>query len=137
MTSPEELSRLHARCFDTPRPWTAAEISNLIAEPAVKIVSEDCGFAMVRVVVDEAELLTLAVAPDARRRGTGSRLLSAVMEAARAEGAKDMFLEVSAENGAALGLYRKFGFHEVGMRPGYYGGQDGTAVDALTLRKLL
>ncbi|MDX5350628.1 MAG: GNAT family N-acetyltransferase, partial [Paracoccaceae bacterium] len=72
-----ELAILHARCFSTPRPWTQAEFAGFLSDPLVfLLVESDAGFLLGRAVAGEAELLTLAVAPEARRRGLGQRLVS-------------------------------------------------------------
>ncbi len=85
---------------------------------------------LARVAADEAEILTLAVAPPSRRAGLGAALLRAAMRHAGRVGARTMFLEVAVTNGAARALYASFGFREAGLRRGYY--IDGT--DALVLR---
>jgi ribosomal-protein-alanine N-acetyltransferase len=84
---------------------------------------------LIRVAADEAEILTLAVAPEARRTGLGRALLDAACEAARAAGAVRLFLEVSATNQAARALYDAAGFQQIGRRRRYYA--DGS--DALTM----
>jgi [ribosomal protein S18]-alanine N-acetyltransferase len=96
-------------------------------------ISEEQGFILFRVAADEAEVLTLAVTPAARRHGLGRRLLRAALERAAAQGAARMFLEVSAANGPARGLYETAGFSEVARRPRYY--VDGS--DALVLSRTL
>jgi [ribosomal protein S18]-alanine N-acetyltransferase len=88
------------------------------------------GFALARVAADQAEILTLAVVPAARRRGVGAALLQAVMQAAAARGAAALFLEVSTANDAARALYARAGFCEVGRRCRYYA--DGTDARVLT-----
>jgi [ribosomal protein S18]-alanine N-acetyltransferase len=82
------------------------------------------------VAADQAEILTLAVVPAARRRGVGAALLQAVMQAAAARGAAALFLEVSTANDAARALYARAGFCEVGRRCRYYA--DGTDARVLT-----
>jgi [ribosomal protein S18]-alanine N-acetyltransferase len=77
---------------------------------------------------DEAEILNIAVDPEWRRRGVGSALLNAVIERARGE----IFLEVAEPNTAAISLYRKLGWTDAGVRPGYY--NDGT-VNAVVMKK--
>jgi [ribosomal protein S18]-alanine N-acetyltransferase len=84
---------------------------------------------MARVAGDEAEILTLAVAPAARGRGLGRALLQAVITKAAAMGANSMFLEVGVDNPAAMSLYAGLGFSTVGTRKAYYNGRD-----ALVLR---
>jgi ribosomal-protein-alanine N-acetyltransferase len=91
------------------------------------------GFVLARVAADEAEILTLAVAADARRQGHGASLLAHAMAAAAARGAAAMFLEVAATNEAARALYTAAGFGEAGRRARYYA--DGG--DALILRRTL
>lgn len=92
---------------------------------------------MGRVIADEAELLTLAVAPPARRQGLGRGLLAHFLDEARRRGATRAFLEVAADNGPACALYQAGGFAEDGRRRGYYRGPDGVVVDALLLSRAL
>lgn len=133
-----ELAILHARCFSTPRPWTQAEFAGFLSDPLVFLLVEgDAGFLLGRAVAGEAELLTLAVAPEARRRGLGQRLVSRFLYQARLRGAESAFLEVAADNAPAQALYARAGFAPAGRRRGYYQGADGRAVDALVLRKAL
>ena len=135
--TPAAMAALHARCFTTPRPWTAAEFAALLAEPPVFATLAETGFALGRVVADEAELLTIAVAPEARRQGEGRALLDGFLRTARARGAETAFLEVAADNAAALALYRWSGFAEAGRRRGYYHSPGNPPVDALVMVKSL
>jgi ribosomal-protein-alanine N-acetyltransferase len=121
------LATLHAACF--PDPWDAAAISALLVAPGSFAYAHEDGFVLARAAGGEAEILTLAVAPAARGRGLGRRLLQAAITKARDLGAETMFLEVGTENPAALALYAGLGFAKVGTRKGYYGGGD-----ALVLR---
>ena len=91
------------------------------------------GFILLRAVADEAEILTLAVRPAARRRGLGARLVQEGVVAAAARGATRLFLEAAQDNIAALALYARAGFAEAGRRPGYYARPDGGRQDALLL----
>lgn len=129
-----ELAALHAACFSVPRPWTAQEFATFLAMPQVLLTGAPQGFALGRVIFDEAELLTIAVDPAARRRGTGRALVSDLMAGATARGARAMFLEVSRENGAAIALYRASGFAEAGFRKAYYS-DAGRPIDALVMRR--
>ena len=135
--TPAAMAALHARCFTTPRPWTAAEFADLLAEPPVFATLAETGFALGRVVADEAELLTIAVAPEARRQGEGRALLDGFLRTARARGAETAFLEAAADNAAALALYRWSGFAEAGRRRGYYHSPGNPPVDALVMVKSL
>lgn len=135
--TPDALARLHARCFSAPRPWSAAEFGTLLSGPGVFVLGDAQGILLGRALAGEAELLTLAVDPAARRRGLARRLLAAFEEEARARGADDAFLEVAAGNAAALSLYAGAGYVRAGRRRNYYQQPDGTPDDALVLRKPL
>jgi ribosomal-protein-alanine N-acetyltransferase len=92
------------------------------------------GFILVRIVADEAEVLTFCVAEGVRRGGLGSALLEEACNIVQRRGGVQIFLEVSQDNLAALTLYRKCGFAEVGRRAAYYR-QGSLAADALVMRK--
>ncbi|MDJ0949620.1 MAG: GNAT family N-acetyltransferase [Alphaproteobacteria bacterium] len=127
------LVALHARCFDDGaalgEPWDARAIAEILSMPGTFGLLADhcrtpCGLAIVRVTVDEAELLTIGVDPAHRGAGVGSALLWRALAAARSEGAKDMYLEVAESNRAAIALYVKSGFEDCGFRRGYYAARD-------------
>jgi ribosomal-protein-alanine N-acetyltransferase len=135
----EALAGAHALSFDTP--WSAADLTALLDSPGVFALAAReeqvvRGFILARAIAGEAEILTLAVEPDQRRQGLGRALLAAAEGAARAAGAETLFLEVAADNPAAIALYRAAGFESVGRRRGYYA-RAGGVVDALVLRKAL
>ncbi len=96
-------------------------------------IHPDGGMVLARVAADEADILTIAVAPDVRRRGLGRALLLAAMAEAGRRGAKSMFLEVGVDNAAAAALYASCGFAQVGRRRGYY----ASGGDALVMRAAL
>jgi len=136
--TPEALAALHALAFtEAPRPWTALEFATLLEEPSTLVAARDRGFALGRVAGPEAELLTLAVHPEARRRGLGRALVDAFEEAAAARGAAEVLLEVAVTNAAARALYGGLGYVAVGRRPGYYRRAAAPPVDALVLRREL
>jgi ribosomal-protein-alanine N-acetyltransferase len=118
--------------------WTRNQCLGVIAMPGVRLTlalvdDAPAGFAMVRSVAGEAELLLLAVAPAARRRGVGTSLLRGVIADAVAGAVSDLHLEVRAGN-AAVRLYTEHGFRKVGERRGYYRGKLGQSFDAHTYR---
>ena len=127
----EALAALHAEAFETP--WDAASLTALLDSPGVFAVEQPDGFILIRVVADEAEILTLAVRPAARRSGLGGRRVEAAVVRAAALGAERMFLEVAEDNVAARALYARSGFVEAGRRRGYYARSDGSREDALIL----
>ncbi len=132
MTS-ERLARLHAAAFADSRPWSAGEFAALLAAPETVLAHRPEGFALGRVIGGEAELLTLAVAPEARRKGLGRALLGEFEALARGRGAGRAFLEVAEDNAPARALYRAAGWRESARRPGYYRRRGGGKCDALLL----
>ena len=136
--TPEALAALHARCFRAPPPWSAADFAGFLADPlAFLLVEGYAGFLLGRAVAGEAELLTLAVAPEARRLGLGRKLVARFLYQAQLRGAVRAFLEVKADNAAAVALYESAGFTPAGRRRGYYQSADGTRTDALVLAREL
>lgn len=91
------------------------------------------GFAIGSIVVDEMEVLTIAVDPQVRRAGSGRGLLDALIGIARGRGARHAHLEVRAGNASAIALYAHAGFERTGMRPRYYA--DGE--DALLMTRAI
>ncbi len=131
------LAALHEPAFDDP--WDAAAMTSLLASPGVAALTahEDAtpiGFVMLRAIAGEAEILTLAVLPGARRRGVGAALMRQAVETAKAAGARRLFLEAAEDNAAALALYASLGFQAVGRRAGYYR-RPGRSVAALILAR--
>jgi ribosomal-protein-alanine N-acetyltransferase len=126
------LAALHEAAFPRAEAWGADAIRLMLEMPgAFGLHLPGEGFVLARVAAGEAEILTLAVAPAARRQGHGAGLLAAALAGAVARGAGAMFLEVSDRNAAARALYAAAGFAEVGRRRRYYA--DGA--DALVLRR--
>ncbi|MDI1328021.1 MAG: GNAT family N-acetyltransferase [Brevundimonas sp.] len=127
----ERLAALHAEAFDAA--WDAWAFESLLDQAGVHLAEDPDGFILMRTVADEAEILTLAVRPGARRRGLGAELVACGAADAAARGAMRLFLEVSEDNAAARALYARAGFLEVGRRPRYYARADGSRRDALLL----
>lgn len=137
---PDDLTaaaRIHAAAFDSP--WSAQVLADLLtSEGGFGLVAEEatpCGFILCRALAGEAEILTLAVHPDQRRRGLGRDLVIAAIARALDEAIEALFLEVAVDNPAAMGLYLSCGFRQVGRRKGYYRRADGQAIDALVMRR--
>jgi len=132
------LAALHARAFPPAERWGRTAIATMLGlEGAYGLAARregggDApeGFVLARAVAGEAEVLTLAVDPAARRSGLGARLLAGAAGEAARRGAASLFLEVSEANGPARALYARAGAEEVGRRRRYYA--DGS--DALVLR---
>ena len=136
--TPAQLAALHARCFTTPRPWSEAEFAAFLQDPLVFLLTEgDAAFLLGRAVAGEAELLTLAVAPESRRLGLGRKLLTRFLYQARLRAAETAFLEVAADNAAARALYLASGFTDSGRRKNYYENPQGGRIDALLMHRAL
>ena len=133
------LAAVHAQAFDAP--WTPDDLLELLAGPGVYAVAavddEMAGFILMRAVAGQAEIITLAVAPAHRRLGAARALVEAGLGLAAQSGAEDAFLEVAADNAAAIALYEGAGFSAVGCRKGYYRRANAPAADALVLRRTL
>lgn len=124
------LANLHAQCFPM-RPWAASEFADL-QKSGCDIIASENGFIVYRVVGTDAEIITIGVAPNARRGGIASAMLEIATRDATSRGATKIFLEVATTNTAARALYRGAGFSEIGTRPKYYDG-----VDAIVMSKEL
>lgn len=133
----EQLAAIHGRAMNVPSAWSAETIQGFLDAAGAILATSEAGFALGRVTVDEAELLTLAVAPEARRQGQARRCLEEFERLAHEKGAAHLFLEVAATNDAARALYANAGFREDGMRRGYYRETGGDAIDAIVMSKTL
>ena len=131
----DELARIHAAAMTEPPPWTAQTFEGFLSFPGAILASESRGFALGRVIADEAELLTVAVHPEARRKGIARRCLETFEAVAAQKGARRAFLEVAASNEAARRLYVTTGYTAVGYRKGYYARADGRHDDAILMAK--
>ena len=142
-----ELVRLERASFDDP--WSEALLAGQLASSSLLVLAEMAemaemageagpengtlavGYASFLEAVGEAELLRVAVEPEARRRGVGRLLVEAGLAHLGRRGVTRCHLEVRPDNEAALALYRRLGFQVTGRRPGYY--PDGSPALLLTL----
>ncbi len=134
----EEISHLHGRLFDPP--WDPESISQLIEHPAAAaIVAQSrqpkaiVGFVIGQIAADEAEILSLGVAPEWQRRGVARHMIEGLVRAAQRSDVRRLYLEVAADNMPALRLYDGLGFIAAGRRKGYYRRPGGRPVDAIVL----
>lgn len=136
------IADLHVSTFT--RPWTDGEFQEMLAQPTVfGYVARELswgkarvlGFVLARSVAGEAEILTIAVAPDWQGHGIGRRLMDTVLARTHSDRVESIFLEVDETNRAAIALYRKLGFFEVGGRPDYYRDAAGRKSAALVMRR--
>lgn len=124
----KELANLHKLCFPH-KPWSADDFGDL-KKSGCEIIASQNGFIVYRTTLDEAEIITIGVHPDARRTGIGVALLGVMEADLKKSGVKHIFLEVAADNTPARALYEQNGFVQIGVRSRYYGG-----VDAIMMRK--
>lgn len=118
----QQLEKLHTECFPH-KPWRATDFMDL-KQSGCDIIASDNGFIVYRIVADEAEIITIGVAPTARRNGIAAAMLEIAAADAKKRGAKKIFLEVAENNTAARALYSAAGYTQVGVRPKYYDGID-------------
>jgi ribosomal-protein-alanine N-acetyltransferase len=118
--------------------WTRSQCAGILPMAGVALMlardidsGAAIGFALIRTVADESELLLLAVAPDHRRGGVGRGLLNYFLDHARADAVSRAHLEVRDGN-PAISMYRNAGFSAVGRRRNYYRSRDGQQFDAIT-----
>jgi ribosomal-protein-alanine N-acetyltransferase len=121
-------------------PWSRGNFSDsLKAGHSAWVCRQDgalVGYGLLLMAADEAQLLNITVLPEHQGQGLGSRLLEHLLWVAREHGAGRMFLEVRPSNSAALALYRRFLFSEIGRRRGYYAAPAGRE-DALVMARAL
>lgn len=107
-------------------PWSKEALSYDILENdnafviVVEYEGEFAGYADIWTVLDEADLNSIAVRVDFRRKGIGDAIMIAMTEMLSASGVATINLEVRVSNMPAIKLYKKYGFNECGVRPGYY-----------------
>jgi [ribosomal protein S18]-alanine N-acetyltransferase len=132
------IAVLHAASFR--RGWIEQEVEGLLIDRHViahraMVAGKLAGFIMARLVEDEAEILSVAVAGRQRGRGLSRQLLNLHLRRLAGLGARTVFLEVDEHNKAAIRLYDRAGFHEISRRPNYYSGSGANAAAALVLRR--
>ena len=135
-----QAASLHQAAFY--KGWTEKDFRDFIEDPLVfslKIQQSGnfCGYILWREIEDEAEILTLVIAPSFQRKGMGNLLLTSLFERLKSKGISKLFLEVAEDNKSARSFYIKNGFTIVGKRPNYYERAENKLVDALNLFKIL
>jgi len=134
-----EVMRIERSIY--PYPWTAGNfIDSLNFCHLCKVAENDgamIGYAVLMPALEEAHLLTIGIAAEHQRKGWGNALLEKMMAVARAAGMQRVILEVRPSNTAALALYRKGGFREIGLRRGYYPADNNGREDAIVMERIL
>ncbi|HUI20778.1 MAG TPA: ribosomal protein S18-alanine N-acetyltransferase [Methylocella sp.] len=136
-----ECAAIHATSFAYP--WQEGDFEQLLVAPetfadgAIEATKEEylAGFVLSRIAADEAEILTIAIAPEWRRRGIATSLLRPHLDGLAAVRVSRLFLEVDVGNIAARTLYANFGFQPVGERKAYYRVAGAEPAAALVMRR--
>ena len=139
----DDASALHGAVFD--KPWSREALQDLLlmsGTDGAAILSEAdgsalAGFILFQCVGDFAEVLTLAVSPDHRRRGLGQYLMRQAIRCARDAGAERLMLEVQDGNLSAIRLYEGLGMTAFDRRRRYYKAADGSHADAILMQSFL
>lgn len=135
----ETIAKLHAQGFHTG--WPREDFASYIMgrDTPVYVACDAkrkiAGFAMLRLAADEAELITIAVDPRWRKKGVGRALMNAMLDDLTMTASRKLFLEVAADNPAALKLYAAHGFAKISERQGYYARADGRPATAIVMAR--
>ena len=118
-----QIAKLETVCFSDP--WSENSIASELRNPlSLWLVALDgetvAGYVGSQAVMGEADMMNVAVAPEYRRQGIAEELVNRLVDALAQNGNHSLALEVRESNGAAIALYQKMGFTQVGFRPGYY-----------------
>jgi len=123
------IAQIHRAAFD--HPWSEADFAAYLASDHLWVIGDPiAGFLLIRAIGDEAEILTIAVDPAARRNGYASSLLAASKQELAGLGVMRLILEVAADNLPAVSLYEREGFLPFGVRKAYYRRDTGPNMDA-------
>ena len=138
MRDAPRLARLHGMSFH--RGWGEAEFEDLLSQRntlvhRLRLGSKFIGFAISRIAADEAEILSIAVAPAQRGRGLSRQLLLTHLGHLAGRGVRTVFLEVEEHNQPARRLYDRAGFAVAGRRERYYQEPGGAQLNALVMRR--
>jgi [ribosomal protein S18]-alanine N-acetyltransferase len=144
LMQPEDLAAvIEIERQSNSHPWTERNFRDAIASGYLSLVAREhgqvCAFAIARALVDEAELLLIAVTPSERRQGVAALLWIELAQRLRSAGAATVFLEVRASNAPGRSFYVSRGFSAIGVRKNYYpnGAHDGDREDAVLMQVTL
>jgi ribosomal-protein-alanine N-acetyltransferase len=131
----EALAWLHADVFGPDECWSEHDLRTFLLDVrTVALLDERGGFSLTRIAADEAEILTLGVAASVRRQGIAGDLIATTVDMLADMQVAALYLEVSEQNQAAMGLYSKLGFVAVGKREKYYNNLDRAIIMRLGVK---
>ena len=118
-----QVAEIEKLCFSDP--WSknsvASELNNRLSLWLVALDGDTvAGYVGSQSVLDQADMMNIAVHPDYRRQGIGRDLVLALADALKEKGVRGLMLEVRQSNAPAIALYEQLGFQQVGLRPNYY-----------------
>ena len=128
------LAKLHQQCFE--KAWNEDAFASLLYLPTTRGFLSENAFVLFSVCDDQAEILTLGVLPEARKKGIAFELLTYAADELKKSGVKEIFLDVNVNNLPARKLYEKADFQQISVRKSYYD-EGGKKADALVLKKIL
>ncbi len=136
----EDLAALHAQAFSTDQAWSVTDFQDLLEQPAtlargIRDREALVSFILIQFVAGEAEILTLATARQAQRRGFARLLLQTLEQDLQASGLQKWLLDVAADNAPALAFYKSLGFQTDSVRRNYYKRLEGGPIDAILMSK--
>lgn len=133
----DQVIEIEQKLFPTDA-WTISLFLEELAQVPIsrsvvvgQIGQEIIGYASLRFVGKEGDINTIAIAPSHQRKGYGNLLLTWLLENAKAKGVRELFLDVRADNAAAIEMYKNAGFERIDIRRNYY----DNSVDAHVMRK--
>lgn len=135
--TPETLARIQARAYRDMAPWSARDFAELLRHDNVHLFTGTEAFLLLRVVLDEAEILAFATDPKGQNQGQGGQLIVRMHQDAADLGVGVVFLEVAATNDGARRFYARHGYVETGRRAGYYHQPGGHRSDAVLMSRAL
>lgn len=138
----DAMAAVHAAAFPVGEAWSASAFQDVLSQPAalargVQDEEELAAFVLVQSVDGDAEILTLATAPQAQRRGFARALIERFEQELQSSGLKKWMLDVRSDNFGALAFYKRLGFQTDGTRRNYYRRLEGGRIDAILMSKVV
>lgn len=118
-----QVAALEKRCFSDP--WSENSVASELENPlSLWLIAEEdgavCGYVGSQTVLDETDMMNIAVCPDCRRKGIAAALITELVSRLKAQGSRILRLEVRESNFSAIALYEAMGFTQLGLRKNYY-----------------